>query len=131
MTIDTSQLLSIAEAARRTGYISEASLRAQAPAPTLDPPRISRPAFLPAGPLPCTAWGKRVPAGSQGGGRILCVNCREGGYLAGAHWRPVPVTAEPIETKAPTPTRLTGRLARLAARRPEPEVDKRTKPDDS
>jgi hypothetical protein len=86
---------------------------------------------LVAGPLPCTACGKRVPSRSQRAGRILCVNCREGGYLAGAHWRPVPVTAEPIETKAPTPTRLTGRLARLAARRPEPEVDKRTKPDDS
>ncbi len=79
--------------------------------------------------IPCNQCGKRVPPRSQRAGRILCVNCREGGYLAGAHWRPVPVTATPIPTAAPTPVRLTGKLARRAAQRPEPKVDKRTQVD--
>ncbi len=48
MTIDTSQLLSVAEAARRTGYISEASLRAQVAAGTLDSHRICGRVFIPA-----------------------------------------------------------------------------------
>jgi hypothetical protein len=48
MTIGTSQLLSIAEAARRTGYISEASLRAQVAAGTLDSHRICGRVFIPA-----------------------------------------------------------------------------------
>ena len=48
MTIDTSQLLSVAEAARRTGYISEASLRAQVAAGTLEATRICGRVFIPA-----------------------------------------------------------------------------------
>ena len=88
-------------------------------------PFATKDALIP-GPLPCSECGKRVQPRSQRAGRILCPNCREGGYLAGAHWRPVRVTAAPIETHAPKPVKLTGRLAHLAAQRPEPETDNRT-----